>query len=71
VTVSYFEWVQDIQQLMWSEDQVNEKLKELMVRAFNQVRTLARKKRLTNRLAALSLGIEKIAKEKIRRGLYP
>jgi glutamate dehydrogenase (NAD(P)+) len=71
VTVSYFEWVQDIQQLMWSEDQVNEKLKELMVRAFSHVRALARKQRLTNRLAALSLGVEKIAKEKQRRGLYP
>ena len=38
VTVSYFEWVQDIQQLMWSEEQVNEKLQELMLRAFHQVR---------------------------------
>jgi len=71
VTVSYFEWVQDIQQLMWKEKQVNEKLQELMVQAFNQVRALARQKCLSNRLAALSLGVEKIAKEKIRRGLYP
>src|SRR5215210_8075433 len=36
VTVSYFEWVQDIQQLMWSEDQVNHKLRDLMLRAFGQ-----------------------------------
>ena len=41
VTVSYFEWVQDMQQLMWSEQQVNEKLQELMLKAFHQVRKLA------------------------------
>ncbi len=71
VTVSYFEWVQDIQQLMWSEEQVNQKLQELMLRAFHQVRTLARERNLTNRIAALSLGVMKIATEKMRRGLYP
>src|SRR5439155_6769853 len=47
VTVSYFEWVQDIQQLMWSEEMVNEKLHELMRRAFHQVRSLALERRLT------------------------
>jgi glutamate dehydrogenase (NAD(P)+) len=71
VTVSYFEWVQDIQQLMWSEEQVNEKLHELMRRAFHQVRSLALERQLTMRTAALSLGVQKIAKEKTRRGLYP
>jgi glutamate dehydrogenase (NAD(P)+) len=71
VTVSYFEWVQDIQQLMWSEEQVNQKLQELMLRAFHQVRTAARQRKLRNRTAALMLGVEKIAREKLRRGLYP
>ena len=71
VTVSYFEWVQDIQQLMWSEEQVSHKLQELMLRAFYQVRQVARKRNLHNRTAALSLGVEKIAREKMRRGLYP
>jgi glutamate dehydrogenase (NAD(P)+) len=71
VTVSYFEWVQDIQQLMWSERQVNEKLQELMLRAYHQVRTLARERQLTMRTAALSLGVQKVAKEKLRRGLFP
>ena len=42
VTVSYFEWVQDLQQLMWSEEQVNQKLQELMLRAFHQVGCLLR-----------------------------
>jgi glutamate dehydrogenase (NAD(P)+) len=71
VTVSYFEWVQDIQQFLWSEDQVNQKLQELMLKAFRQVRELAVHRKLTMRTAALSLGVQKVAKEKMRRGLYP
>lgn len=71
VTVSYFEWVQDIQQFFWSEETVNEKLEELMLKAFHRVRTLALGRKLTMRTAALSLGVEKVAKEKARRGLYP
>ena len=71
VTVSYFEWVQDIQQLLWSEEQVNHKLYELMINAFRRVRDLALNKKISMRLAALSLGVEKIAREKIKRGLFP
>lgn len=71
VTVSYFEWVQDIQQLMWSEDQVNERLRELMLRAFHQVYLLSKERGLSMRMAALSLGVQKVSKEKLRRGLYP
>jgi glutamate dehydrogenase (NAD(P)+) len=71
VTVSYFEWVQDIQQFLWSEEQVNEKLRELMLRAFHQVRQLARERGLSMRMAGLSLGVQKVAKEKTRRGLFP
>jgi glutamate dehydrogenase (NAD(P)+) len=71
VIVSYFEWVQDIQQFLWSEEQVNLKLQELMLRAFHQVRFLARERKFTMRSAALSLGVQKVAKEKLRRGLFP
>lgn len=71
VTVSYFEWVQDIQQLWWSEAQVNQKLEELMMKAFTEVRHVAKQRKLPMRLAALSLGVERVAKEKTRRGLYP
>jgi glutamate dehydrogenase (NAD(P)+) len=71
VTVSYFEWVQDIQQLMWSEDQVNHKLRELMLRAFHQMLKVARTRKLSMRTAALSMGVEKVAREKMRRGLFP
>ncbi|HEV3256539.1 MAG TPA: Glu/Leu/Phe/Val dehydrogenase [Gemmataceae bacterium] len=71
VTVSYFEWVQDIQQFLWSEDQVNQKLQDLMLKAFHHVYGLARERRMPMRTAALSLGVQKVAKEKLRRGLFP
>lgn len=71
VTVSYFEWVQDIQQFLWSEEQVNQKLEQLMLRGFHQVRKLAKERKLSMRTAGLSLGVQKIATEKQRRGLYP
>jgi glutamate dehydrogenase (NAD(P)+) len=71
VTVSYFEWVQDIQQFLWSEAQVNQKLEELMLRGYHQVRKLARDRNLRMRTAALCLGVQKVAKEKARRGLFP
>jgi glutamate dehydrogenase (NAD(P)+) len=71
VTVSYFEWVQDIQQFLWSEQQVNEKLRELMQKAFHRVRSVAHARKVSMRTAALILGVDKTAKEKERRGLYP
>lgn len=71
VTVSYFEWVQDLQQYFWDEEQVNAKLKELMLKAFHRVRKQARDLNIPMRLAALSLGVHKVALEKARRGLFP
>jgi len=71
VTVSYFEWVQDIQQFFWNEEEVNEHLERMMLRAFHRVRHMARERNLTMRMAALSLGVQKVAKEKERRGLFP
>jgi glutamate dehydrogenase (NAD(P)+) len=71
VTVSYFEWVQDLQQYFWDEDQVNAKLKELMLKAFRRVRAQSRERQIPMRLAALSLGVNKVALEKARRGLFP
>jgi glutamate dehydrogenase (NAD(P)+) len=71
VTVSYFEWVQDMQQYFWTEQQVNQKLEEIMLRAFHQVLHLAQERNLRMRTAALTLGVQKVANEKFRRGLYP
>src|SRR5207248_5140008 len=61
VTVSYFEWVQDIQQFFWDEAQVNQKLEALMLKAFHQVRSLAKERQIPMRMAALSLGVQKVA----------
>ncbi|MDB5306166.1 MAG: glutamate dehydrogenase [Gemmataceae bacterium] len=71
VTVSYFEWVQDIQQFMWSEDDVNNELRKLMMNAFGRVRKLAKDRNLSNRMAGLSLGVQKVATEQAKRGLFP
>jgi len=50
---------------------VNERLRDLMQKAFNRVRSLAKEKNLPMRIAALSIGVQKVAKEKQMRGLYP
>ncbi len=71
VTVSYFEWVQDLQQFMWGEEQVIAQLKKLMRSAFHRVRQEAQRRGISNRLAALSLGVMKVANEKAKRGLFP
>jgi glutamate dehydrogenase (NAD(P)+) len=71
VTASYFEWVQDIQQFFWEEDEINRRLELLMLRSFRKVLKRARERKMTMRMAALSLGIEKVAQEKLRRGLFP
>jgi glutamate dehydrogenase (NAD(P)+) len=71
VTVSYFEWVQDLQQFMWDEDQVMSALRKQMLKAYAKVRHKALSRKLTMRTAALSLGVEKVANEKAKRGLFP
>ena len=71
VTVSYFEWVQDIQQFMWSEEDVNNELRKLMLNAFKRVRKESQDRKLSNRTAALSLGVQKVANEMKKRGLFP
>ncbi|HEY9686425.1 MAG TPA: Glu/Leu/Phe/Val dehydrogenase [Coleofasciculaceae cyanobacterium] len=71
VVVSYFEWVQDIQHLFWSEDQVNEKLTYLMGRSFEEVYNMAQTKKVDNRTAAMMIGVGRVAAAKQLRGLYP
>jgi glutamate dehydrogenase (NAD(P)+) len=71
VTVSYFEWVQDIQAYFWTEDQVNGRLRELMDRCFDDAAALAEEKGVRLRLAALALGIGRVADAHRVRGLFP
>lgn len=71
VTVSYFEWVQDLNRDHWSEDVVNAKLKEIMVKAFTAVLAIARREQCDMRTAAYLLAVERVANAMTMRGLYP
>ena len=71
VTVSYFEWVQDLQNYFWDESEINEKLRQLMVTAFGKVVSIAEEKGIDNRTAAQVLGIGRVAEALMLRGLYP
>jgi glutamate dehydrogenase (NAD(P)+) len=71
VTVSYFEWVQDLNRDHWSEAVVNAKLKEIMVRAFGEVLRLAKLHDVNNRVGAYMLAVDRVASATALRGLYP
>ena len=67
VTVSYFEWAQNIQQFRWELDRVNEELEKVMVRAYAAVRDVARKKSVDLRTAAFVLGIQRVGRSALAR----
>ncbi|HEX8681792.1 MAG TPA: Glu/Leu/Phe/Val dehydrogenase [Ardenticatenaceae bacterium] len=71
VTVSYFEWVQSLQSLFWTEEEVTKELGEIMLRAFNEVWDVAQKRDVSLRTAAFILGIQSVAKAYQLRGIYP
>ena len=71
VTVSYFEWVQDLQSFFWSEHEVNQKLQAIMQRAFKEVLTTAEERKLDLRMAAYVRAVSRVAAATRERGLYP
>jgi glutamate dehydrogenase (NAD(P)+) len=71
VTVSYFEWVQDLNRDHWAEATVNAKLREIMVRSFNETIGIATREAVDNRTAAYLLAVERVADATAMRGLYP
>jgi glutamate dehydrogenase (NAD(P)+) len=71
VTVSYFEWVQDLQAFYWTEDEVNDRLRRIMEQAHVDVIELAEDRKLTMRTAATILGVQRVADAHVTRGLYP
>ena len=71
VAVSYFEWVQDLAAYWWSEDEVNERLRVLMERAYAEVASLAAARGLSLRSAAHVIGVGRVAEAHRTRGLYP
>ena len=70
VVVSYFEWVQDLQNFFWNEVEVNSKLREILVKSFHEVLAMSVKHRVDMRLAALMIGIDRVARAMLWRGLY-
>jgi len=71
VIVSYFEWVQDLQRLFWTEAEVNERLEHVLEGAFTQVTRRAAERGTSNRTAAMAIGVEKVRAGKKLRGLFP
>ncbi len=71
VIVSYFEWVQDLQRLFWTEGEVNDRLERLLEGAFMQVTRCAAADRVSMRTAASAIGVERVRAGKRLRGLFP
>ena len=71
VTVSYFEWVQDLQANFWDEEDVNRSLDRLMMRSFHDVYDLAAREKCDLRTAAQILAVSRVAKAATLRGIYP
>jgi glutamate dehydrogenase (NAD(P)+) len=71
VTASYFEWVQDTQKFFWDLSQVKLQLERIMLRAFREVMAQVRERNVSPRMAALMIGISRVAEAMRFRGLYP
>jgi glutamate dehydrogenase (NAD(P)+) len=71
VIVSYFEWVQNQQKLLWDEEGINSQLHTIIKRAFDQVYSIAQEKKFSLRKAAYILAIERVAEATRFRGIYP
>jgi len=69
VTVSYFEWVQNIQQFRWDVERVNSELRSLMTKAYQDVSQLAKRHNVPQRTAAYVLALGRVAKATVMRGI--
>jgi glutamate dehydrogenase (NAD(P)+) len=71
VTVSYFEWVQGLQEFFWTEREVNAQLERIMAGAFQHVLRIAHERQVDMRTAAYLLAVERVAQSTRTRGIYP
>ena len=71
VIVSYFEWVQDLSSLFWSEEEINARLEPIMVDAFDRVAATAREREVDLRTAAMVTAVQRVADALMTRGIYP
>jgi glutamate dehydrogenase (NAD(P)+) len=71
VIVSYFEWVQGLQEYFWREDEVNAKLNDIVTRAFNETWATYEARQTSMRIAAYGLAVQRVAEATVTRGIYP
>ena len=71
VTVSYFEWVQDMQAYFWSEKDINARLQDIIVGAFTEVYDMSKKEKVDMRMGAFMVGLRRLGKAASIRGMYP
>jgi glutamate dehydrogenase (NAD(P)+) len=71
VTVSYFEWVQGLQEFFWTEREVNAQLERIMLGAFEQVLRIAQERQVHMRTAAYLVAVNRVAQATTTRGIYP
>jgi glutamate dehydrogenase (NAD(P)+) len=71
VTVSYFEWVQDLQRFFWAENEINQRLEAIMTRAYQAVCAKAEEQQVSLRLGAYLLAVTRVAEATELRGVYP
>jgi glutamate dehydrogenase (NAD(P)+) len=71
VTVSYFEWVQDLQRFFWTEDEINDRLEQIMVRSFTAMNAKREEQGCDFRMGAYLLAVSRVAEATEVRGIYP
>jgi glutamate dehydrogenase (NAD(P)+) len=71
VVVSYFEWVQGLQEYFWKEDEVNARMNEIITRAFDETWETYESRDTTMRMAAYGLAVQRVAEATVTRGIYP
>jgi glutamate dehydrogenase (NAD(P)+) len=71
VTVSYFEWVQGLQNFFWGKKEVEDELQKIMEKAFNEVHALMKERRCNYRTAAYTIAIDRVAEACRLKGLFP
>jgi glutamate dehydrogenase (NAD(P)+) len=71
VVVSYFEWVQGLQEYFWKESEVNAKLNDIVSRAFEETWETAQQRKIPMRVAAYGLAVQRVAEATVTRGIYP
>src|SRR6185503_3985230 len=71
VIVSYFEWVQDLQNFFWTEEEINGRLRRIMNSNFKVVLEHSLKQKIDNRKAAMAAAVHRVSSAMLLRGLYP